>query len=74
MVITAALRGLGVALGRSALVAQEIAAGNLVRPYEQQVPAEYSYYLLTRDSSSEQPKISAFQQWLLAQVSQFTQH
>lgn len=74
MVITAALRGLGVALGRSALVAEEIAAGNLVRPYEQQVPAEYSYYLLTRDSSSEQPKISAFQRWLLAQVSQFTQH
>lgn len=72
MVITAALRGLGVALGRSALVAEELAAGNLVRLYDQQVPAEYAYYLLVRESSAAQPKIGAFQQWLLAQVASFT--
>ena len=71
MVITAAVRGLGVALGRSALVEQEIAAGRLVRLFEHTVPAEYAYYLLMREAAAGQPKVKQFQDWLLAEASQF---
>lgn len=72
MVITAAVRGLGVALGRTALVEQEVAAGNLVQPYEHRLPAEYAYHLLMRDAAASQPKVSAFQDWLLGQAARFT--
>jgi LysR family glycine cleavage system transcriptional activator len=72
MVITAAVDGLGVALGRSALVAKELAAGRLVRPFAQSVPAEFGYYLLMRESAMDQPKVQAFHDWLLAQATEFS--
>jgi len=71
MVITAAVQGLGVALGRSALVGQEVVAGRLVKPFAHTVPAEYGYYLLMRESTVDQPKVKLFQDWLLAEASHF---
>jgi DNA-binding transcriptional LysR family regulator len=43
--IQAAVRGEGVVLGRSALVADELAAGHLVRPFELSLPAGFAYYV-----------------------------
>ncbi|HEY5758812.1 MAG TPA: transcriptional regulator GcvA [Steroidobacter sp.] len=71
MVITAAVQGLGVALGRSALVEQEITAGRLVRLFGRSVPAEYGYYVLMREAAVDQPKVKLFQDWLLTEASQF---
>jgi len=73
MVITAAVEGMGVALGRSALVAKELAAGRLVTPFSQSVPAEFGYYLLMRESAMDQPKVHVFQDWLLAEAAAFVQ-
>lgn len=42
--IQAAIRSEGVVLGRSALVADELAAGRLVRPFELSLPAAFAYY------------------------------
>jgi LysR family glycine cleavage system transcriptional activator len=44
--IQAAIRGEGVVLGRSALVADDLAAGRLVRPFELSLPAGFAYYLV----------------------------
>ena len=43
MLMAAAARGLGVALGRSGLVADDLAAGRLVRPFTISRPADYAY-------------------------------
>jgi LysR family glycine cleavage system transcriptional activator len=68
MVVTAALLGAGVALGRGALVAAHLESGRLVRPFGQAMPAEYSYYLLLRDAAAAQSKVQTFKNWLLDQV------
>ena len=41
--ILAAVQGEGIALGRSALVADDLAAGRLVRLFELGLPAEFAY-------------------------------
>ena len=46
LVIQAAVNGDGVALGRSVLVADALARGQLVRPFAVSIPSAYSYYLV----------------------------
>jgi LysR family transcriptional regulator, glycine cleavage system transcriptional activator len=64
MVMEAATRGLGIALGRSALVADDLAAGGLVRPLPVSRPADYAYYAVTPEGRGREPRISAFLAWL----------
>lgn len=71
MVVNAAVRGLGVALGRSMLVADEIAEGRLVRLFAHSLPAQHSYYLLMRESAASHGKIKAFHDWIVAAVAEF---
>ena len=47
MMMAACERGLGVALGRGGLCADELASGRLVRPFPQSRPADYAYYVVT---------------------------
>ena len=68
LVIQAAVNGDGVALGRSRLVASEITAGRLVKPFELSLPATFSYFIVTPEGEQDRPKIAAFRQWLLAEV------
>lgn len=67
MAVQAALDGQGVALVGDILVADELAAGRLVRPFDQSLstPLTFSYYLVTTEDSAGQPKVSAFRTWLL---------
>ena len=51
MVIQAAIDGFGVALGRTALVHDDLAAGRLVCPFGPQVPADYGYYFVCRPAA-----------------------
>lgn len=70
-VMQAAIFGEGVALGRGALVAEAIAKGDLVAPFDQKIPCEYEYYLVSTKTASDQPKIRAFTNWLLAEAEKF---
>ncbi len=65
MVIQAAVEGQGVALGRSALAAGDLAAGRLVKPFEVRLPASFAYYVVFPPAQAEQPKVKAFTDWLL---------
>ena len=71
MVQKAAVDGQGLALGRSVLVADDLANGRLVKPFDLSLPSEYSYYLVCPEISHEQPKIVAFRDWLLAEAAEF---
>ena len=67
MAVQAALDGQGVALIGDVLVADHLAAGRLVRPFDQSLstPLTFSFYLLSAKNSAQQPKVSAFRKWLL---------
>ncbi len=68
LVMQAAVNGDGVALGRSALVADALAEGRLVRPFEFALPADYAYYFIAPEAHARRPKIVAFETWLLDEV------
>jgi LysR family transcriptional regulator, glycine cleavage system transcriptional activator len=58
--IQAALRGEGVVLGRSALVADELEAGRLVRPFALSLPAGFAYYVVYPPRALQRPAVKAF--------------
>jgi LysR family glycine cleavage system transcriptional activator len=66
--IRAALLGQGVGLGRSLLVQDDVAQGRLVRPFAEEIPARFSYYLVCAATVADRPKIQAFRQWLLEEM------
>ena len=70
MAVQAALDGHGVALIGDILVADDLAAGRLVRPFDPRLstPLTFSYYLLSAKDSAEQPKVAAFRDWLIEEV------
>ncbi len=70
MAVQAAIDGQGVALVADVLVAEDVAAGRLVHPFEPgfSTPLKFCYYLLSAKDKAEQPKIAAFRNWLLAEV------
>ena len=70
--IQAAIRGEGVVLGRSALVADDLAAGRLVRPFELSLPAGFAYYVVCPPRALKQPNVKAFRDWLTAEARSHT--
>src|SRR3954453_14203920 len=68
MTVQAAIDGLGVAMGRSAYVEDDIAKGRLVVPFKITLPTDAGFYLVSPAGRSDPPKLSAFRQWLIASV------
>lgn len=68
MAIQAAIAGCGVLLGRSVLVAADIAAGRLVRPFDISYPSRFRYFLLSDSRVSRETDIRAVHDWLLAEA------
>jgi LysR family transcriptional regulator, glycine cleavage system transcriptional activator len=68
LVTEAALRGQGIALGRTALVGDHLATGRLVRPLKASRPADYAYYAVTTHAGAERPRMQAFLSWIEAQI------
>ncbi|WP_176039624.1 LysR substrate-binding domain-containing protein [Burkholderia stabilis] len=69
LAITAALNHQGVAMGRSALVHDEIASGRLVDVFGAHVRAPARYVLLSRNP--DDPRTAAFSDWLKAECARF---
>jgi LysR family glycine cleavage system transcriptional activator len=70
MALQAATDGQGVALGNTSLVADDLAAGRLVKPFELslKVAPEFGYYLVTPRNRNERALTKAFREWLLAEI------
>ena len=68
MTIQAAIDGLGVAMGRTSYVQDDIAKGRLVVPFEIELPVDAGFYLVSPDARADSPKLSAFRAWLLDMV------
>ncbi len=70
MVLQAAAHGQGVAIGHSVLAQTDLRSGRLVRPFEQRLPLDEGYFLVTPGQTADRPKVAAFRQWLLATIHQ----
>jgi len=68
MAIEAAVDGVGVALARTALVAQDLIAGRLVQPFGPALAAPFAYYIVCPQPTANRPKNRAFRDWLLTEA------
>jgi LysR family glycine cleavage system transcriptional activator len=68
MTIQAAIDGIGVAMGRTSYVQDDIAKGRLVVPFKIALPADAGFYLVSPQARADSPKLSAFREWLVASV------
>ena len=68
MTLQAATQGLGVAIVPEILVAKDLDAGTLVKPFDAAVESAGAYYLLCRQHQWDAPKVRAFREWLLSEA------
>ncbi len=69
-VLQAAIEGRGIALARSILARDDLAAGRLVRLFPSlQHPSSLAYYVVYRAEGLKAPKVVAFRAWLLGEAS-----
>lgn len=73
LMLQAAADGQGVALGRSTLVADDLASGRLVKPFSISLPSHYGYYLVYPEAFVGRPKVKAFEDWLLEEAGPLNQ-
>ncbi len=71
MSLQAATEGRGVAVVPEILVASDLVAGNLVKPFDVSVESDGAYYLLCRQHQRDNANIAAFRQWLLDEIAAF---
>jgi len=64
LAIQAAIDGQGVALGRSVIVAHDMAAGRLVRPFEGSAETACAYHVVYPKNALDVPKVKAVRDWL----------
>lgn len=66
MTIQAAIDGIGVAMGRTSYVQDDIAKDRLVVPFKIALPADAGFYLVSPEGRREAPKLVAFRDWMIA--------
>ncbi len=67
VVLEAARRGQGMALGWSGFVDDDLASGALVRPLHDTLHTRYAYYLVHRYNQPVSPEAEVFRSWLKAE-------
>lgn len=69
-VLQAAIDGSGVALARSVMAGDDVAAGRLVRLFpELRLHSPLAYYIVYRAECASLPRLAAFREWLQAEAS-----
>jgi LysR family transcriptional regulator, glycine cleavage system transcriptional activator len=68
MALQAAVQGQGVALGSTALVSDDLAAGRLVCPFDFCLRTPFSYYVVAPSRLAQQRRIAVFRDWLAGEA------
>ena len=68
LLLNAAAAGQGIALAFDVLVVEDLAGGRLVRPFDLNLPPAIIYSMVTPESWSSRPRITAFRNWLLKEA------
>ncbi len=66
-IVQATIDGHGVALGRSRLVAEDLASGRLVAPFVTRLAASFAYWFVTKQSAAPRPDLMLVKQWIQAE-------
>ncbi|MBR2687852.1 MAG: transcriptional regulator GcvA [Aquamicrobium sp.] len=66
--VESAVQGEGVVLGRTMLVAADLASGRLVRPFARALKSLSSFYVVYLPDAIRQRKVRAFRDWLLSEI------
>ncbi len=66
--LDAALSGLGLAIGRSQIVANDLASGRLVEPFDVRLKTNSGYHIVSRTDRTSLKKVVQFRSWLLEQL------
>ena len=74
LTVQAAIDGHGVALGDSNLVADDLRAGRLVKPFELSLraPSQFAYHIVSPFDTTQNPLVEAFRLWCLAEAKETT--
>ncbi len=70
--VDAALAGMGVVLGRRALVVKEVDEGRLVMPYKVALSTGARFRFLCPQGAENRPQIRAFRDWMLHEIGKTT--
>ncbi|MDQ8732576.1 transcriptional regulator GcvA [Bradyrhizobium sp. LHD-71] len=63
--LQAALDGVGVAMGISPYIDDDLRAGRLVAPFRKSIPKGMHWYLIYRDARRDEPGFDAFRTWIV---------
>jgi LysR family glycine cleavage system transcriptional activator len=66
--LQAAADGVGVAMGISPYVDDDLKAGRLVAPFPRSVPKGQQWYLIYRDHRKDEPAFQAFRTWIMRTI------
>ncbi|WP_448955573.1 transcriptional regulator GcvA [Labrys neptuniae] len=66
--VESAVQGEGVVLGRTMLVAADLATGRLVRPFSHALKSFSSFYVVYPPEAIRQRKVRAFRDWLFSEL------
>lgn len=64
LVLQAALSGQGIAMGDDVVCGDSLRQGQLVRPFNEKIPSDRAYYLVTPHSRLDDPNVKAFSDWV----------
>ncbi len=64
LVLEAAISGRGIALAKSTLAADDLAAGRLSKPFDLTLPIDFAYYLVCPRSKATLAKVESFADWM----------
>lgn len=70
--VDAALAGVGVALGRRALVVKDIHDGRLVLPFSTALITPGRFRFVCPEGTQDRPQVKAFREWMLAEIEKTT--
>ena len=65
MAVSAAMRGLGVAIADYGFVKPDLETGNLVMPLDIQLTSCFNYFFVCPEQSARRPIVNQFRQWLV---------
>ena len=68
MLVQAAVHGLGAAIGRPMLIAQELGSRTLVSVFDRQADAPERCCLITTAAARQRPEVQAFREWVLREA------
>ena len=66
--IDAAVAGVGVALGRRAMIIKDLTEGRLVAPFKIAIETQARFRFLCLPGAEKRPQIAAFRDWFVAEI------